>query len=73
MARYEDESARWATPRPAYMREIEPLAHPSVWPSQGVGYVDRAEQAFNRQLFQQGRNRKQPAAVVQSENERKAG
>ena len=26
---------RWprATPRPAYLREIEPLAHPSAWPS----------------------------------------
>lgn len=23
----------WATPRPAYLREIEPLAHPSAWPS----------------------------------------
>ena len=23
----------WATPRPAYMREIEPLAHPSAWHS----------------------------------------
>lgn len=23
----------WATPRPAYLREIEPLAHPSAWHS----------------------------------------
>jgi len=58
------------------MREAEPLAHPSVWPSYGVGFTDRADQAYNRMLFSQGRNRKQPAPAVvigAAENERKAG
>jgi hypothetical protein len=77
MARYGDENARWVTPRPGYMREIEPQAHPCVWPSEGVGYIDKAEQAFNRQLFSQGRNRKQPAraaaAGTESGSERQTG
>lgn len=76
MARYGDEVTKWEVARPPYMREAEPLAHPSVWPSQGVGFVDRAEQAYNRQLFREGRNRKQPAqapVMGAAENERKAG
>lgn len=28
-----DEFVRWVTPRPAYMREIEPLAVPGAWDS----------------------------------------
>ena len=69
MARYGDEAARWVVPRPGYMREIEPQAHPCAWPSQGVGYIDRAEQAFNRQLFSQGRNRKGPVSSSSSQSQ----
>lgn len=75
MARYGDEVSRWEVARPAYMREAEPLAHRAAWPSPGVGSVDRAEQAYNRQLFREGRNGKRPAAAViaGAENECKTG
>jgi hypothetical protein len=76
MARYGDEVTRWEVERPPYMREAEPLAHHAAWPSQGIGFVDRAEQAFNRQLFREGRNRKQPApapVMAAAEIERKTG
>ena len=42
----------WVVPRPAYMREAEPLAG-TCWPSIPVT-VDPAEQVRNRQLFLAG-------------------
>lgn len=76
MARYTDETAFWKTPRPGYMREIEPLAAPSAWPSVELVFVDEKEQQLNRQLFIEGRNRKKPAkspAANGEQEERKAG
>ena len=76
--REEQLSFMWKTPRPAYMREIEPLAHDDAWPSP----LPRAgteeplltpEQESNRELFSQGRPRKQAAGVTLSGNERKTG
>jgi hypothetical protein len=51
----------WRVPRPAYVREAEPLAHPGAWPSLSEAeLVDPVEQNFNRQLFSRGRGRKTP-------------
>ena len=38
----EDEFVKWVTPRPSYMREIEPLAVEGVWDS-----------PFNPEYYQQ--------------------
>lgn len=80
--RYSDAlSFRWATPRPEYMRELEPLAHAHAWPSTPTpaGTPDpmlTADQRLNRQLLIDGRTRKDAAGAPyarQPEEERKTG
>jgi hypothetical protein len=56
--KYDEEQLHWKVPRPPYVREIEPLAHPAAWPSQDpAAHVDPKEQELNRQIFIEGRKR----------------
>jgi hypothetical protein len=75
MGSYNEEKAPWDVSRPAFMREIEPRGddlQPSAWHSPAAGpQVDPAEQALNRQLFQEKRNRKGPAPSPPAESEQK--
>jgi hypothetical protein len=52
-----EHEARWLVPRPDYMREIEPLAHPGAWPSQDpvIIRVDKEEQERNWRIFVHGK------------------
>jgi hypothetical protein len=77
---HEDQlSFTWKTARPAYMREIEPLAHQDAWKSPVPNLAATAdplltqEQLENRKLFIEGRNRKGPSAVGSEATERKMG
>lgn len=70
-------SFSWVTPRPAYMREIEPLAHPDAWSSlpSGTGTWEpllTPEQLRNRQLFRDGR-KEVASSESRGMNERKTG
>jgi hypothetical protein len=68
-------SFAWQTPRPLYMREIEPLAHDGAWPSPLT--IDApsltSEQTENREIFMAALNRKRPAATGSQKEERKTG
>jgi hypothetical protein len=74
-------SFAWETPRPTYMREVEPLAHPAVWPSpvapaavQGEDLLLTPEQRENREILEASLNkRKRPQPSVCRPPERKSG
>jgi hypothetical protein len=69
----QDDPFTWKVPRPAYMRESEPLAHPDAWPSHApVFRVDKEEQERNWRIFVHG---KRSAGRVSHEQEqrKKAG
>lgn len=54
----DDRDVRWRTPRPEYMREIEPLALPEVWISKKPVTADSdsySEARINRELFEKGK------------------
>lgn len=51
-----EERARWRQPRPDYMREAEPMAHPAAWPSlDPIIHVDPEEQLTTRKIFLEGK------------------
>jgi hypothetical protein len=67
-------SFRWETPRPSYMREIEPLAHREAWRDPGPMATDTPEQRENREILEAAMKRKKPSAVSsQPSAERKMG
>jgi hypothetical protein len=78
-------SFAWRTPRPSYMREIEPLAHEGAWPTPDVwppavteDPLLTPEQIANRKLFIEDQERKgpQPSAAssqLPANTERKTG
>jgi hypothetical protein len=80
---HEDQlSFAWQTPRPLYMREIEPLAHDDAWPSPiAHAGVEKPlltpEQLENRAILMAGQKRKQPnsepSAISSQPAERKMG
>jgi hypothetical protein len=50
----EDEKViTWYTPRPAYMREIEPLAVPGAWDSKRTASADYVAAKENRRLLEE--------------------
>jgi hypothetical protein len=75
MADRSEETARWQQPRPAFMRELEPLAHQEAWPSVDAGVrVPNEEQMANRKLFLEGRRRiGRSVDEVREQAKRKAG
>lgn len=75
-------SFAWQTPRPLYMREIEPLAHDDAWPTPiPAAAVNQPlltpEQLENRAILMAGQKRKrpssEPSAVSSEPAERKMG
>ena len=72
-SRFVEQLASWKTPRPSYMREIEPLAHEDAWHSPGPMCTGTPDQVLNRNLFHAGRNRKESASAPLPSAERKTG
>ena len=63
----------WKTPRPLYMRELEPLAHDGAWPSPTPICNGTPEQIENRTLFRAGLSRKRSVSSHSTDAERKTG